>query len=289
MRPPPLSWTSARRRARQLVVDRLPPRLLLRSGLVQRALGVSAEGELIHDCVGGLTLAYRHDSVIGRALLRDRAFEAPELAFFAALLRRTPAGGTVLDVGANIGLHSLTWAAARPDLPFVAFEPSPRTATLLETNIRANGRSAQIRVLRAAVAATDGTAEFFECDDDAFSSLKDTGRRMVRERVQVPTIALDTYVRREAITQISLLKIDVEGLEHAVLQGAAHTLGTLGPDLFVEIYGGDGSNPDPAGTVAYVQSLGYQAHVLVDGVPLPYERHDDRRYNYYFTRARRPC
>jgi len=69
-----------------------------------------------------------------------------------------------------------------------------------------------------------------------------------------------------------------------VIAGGRRTLQALRPDLFVEIYGGAGSNPDPERTVAAVCALGYRAFVLVDGEPVPYVRHSDDRYNYFFTR-----
>ena len=73
-----------------------------------------------------------------------------------------------------------------------------------------------------------------------------------------------------------------------MILGAVNTLRSLGPDLFVEIYAGTDSNPAPERTVKLILDLGYKAFVLKSGQPVPYERHDDAFYNYYFTRKREP-
>jgi hypothetical protein len=88
----------------------------------------------------------------------------------------------------------------------------------------------------------------------------------------------------EELPPVGLLKIDVEGLERSVIAGADKLLQRDLPVLFVEIYAGTDSNPDPDGTVEHICSYGYSPFVYASDVGLvPYETHRDDRYNYFFV------
>lgn len=94
--------------------------------------------------------------------------------------------------------------------------------------------------------------------------------------------------RRRAALPVGLLKIDVEGLERAVIAGAAELLRRDRPVLLVEIYGGAASNPDPERTIADIRAYGYEPFVYADDAGLqPYQRHRDDRYCYFFIPSRK--
>jgi hypothetical protein len=98
----------------------------------------------------------------------------------------------------------------------------------------------------------------------------------------VPNTTLDALAA-ELPLPVGLLKIDVEGLERAVIAGAAELLRRDRPVLLVEIYGGVDSNPDPEGTVEDIRAHGYEPFVYAHHTGLvPYEQHRDDRYNYFF-------
>lgn len=96
-------------------------------------------------------------------------------------------------------------------------------------------------------------------------------------------ITIDSIIEQLNIKSISLIKIDVEGYETEVIEGALKSLNTFKPDLFVEIFGGESTNQKPQETINLIQSLGYAAYVLIDGIPKVFELHSDKYYNYYFT------
>lgn len=271
-----------RLRARRWIAHRFGQDVLLRHTPLHLALGYSTRGSIVRDRIGGLVIEYDTRSVIGSALFTRGTFERREIAFLQGLVRRA-SKPIVLDIGANIGLHALACAEARPDATVYAFEPSPATAELLAANVRNNKLGARIHIIREAVSDSIGTATLHECDDNAFSSLKDTHRKHVVGTTQVPTTTLDEIVKTRRLDRVDVMKIDVEGFEGHVIRGGEATLRRLKPDLFIEIYGGDASNPDPAGTVEQIRALGYRAFVLVGGEPVPYTTHSDERYNYYFT------
>ena len=250
--------------------------------IIQLILGFDKVGTSIIDRVNSTLIEYDYNSAIGQSLFFGGAFEQDEIEFFTRFLAHETRP-VVLDVGANIGLHSIGWARANKTASIFAFEPSPSTGMILRRNIERNSLDNTIELMPLAVSDKCGKAQFFECEDNAFSSLKDTCRKKVIGTHLVPVTTIDEFVAGHQLDRISLLKIDVEGLEREVIFGAATTLRLLRPDLFVEIYAGTHSNPDPEGTIDLIRSQGYRAYVLVAGKPVPYEKHIDSLYNYYFT------
>jgi FkbM family methyltransferase len=240
--------------------------------------------EEITDRIGAVTLCYRVRTDIGRSLYLTGSFEAAEIALIARILRAGPAGApAILDVGANIGVHSIALCSLFPDARVVAFEPAAGTRRVLERNIRDNGFAERIRVEACALSSACGSAQFYEMADDAYSSLKDTRRKALLRTGAVPLETLDHYVGDRGIARLDLVKIDVEGFETEVIEGGLATLAALKPDLFVEIYQGTHSNADPARTIGLITGVGYRGWVVKDGALHPMAQHDDRYYNYYFS------
>jgi FkbM family methyltransferase len=224
----------------------------------------------------GLRITLEPGSAIVRSIRATGSFEQAEIDVAAALHTALHPGRTILDVGANIGIHSIAWAALAP---VIALEPAPSTFQQLQANIAANNLRHRIRALNTAAGNITGTVEFFITKDSAFSSLKDTRRIPIRDTVKVPCTTLDSL----DLPPIGLLKIDVEGFERAVIAGAPELLRRDHPVLFIEIYGGTNSNPDPAGTIEDICGYGYEPFVYAhDAGLLPYEKHRDDRYNYFF-------
>ncbi len=206
-------------------------------------------------------------------------FEEAEIDIAAALHAALYPDRCIVDVGANVGLHSLAWSRFAP---VVALEPAPEVYERLSANVAANGLEDRVRILRTAAADSVGEVDFFVARENEFSSMKDTGRKRIQRRVRVPCTTLDSL----ELPPVGLLKIDVEGFERTVISGADALLQRDRPVLFVEIYGGSASNPDPEGTVESILAYGYRAYVYAADVGLvPFERHRDDQQNYFFVPA----
>jgi FkbM family methyltransferase len=234
--------------------------------------------------VRGMRISFDPRTDIGRAIRARGAFEATEIDIATALLMSHRVGQRrcILDVGANIGVHSLMWAHAVPDGRVVAIEPAPGTYDLLCANIDLNSKRGQIEPVQCAVCEREGEVEFFVAEDSAFSSMKDTRRKRIRNVIRIRGRTLDG-IAGELGEPVGLVKIDVEGLEDAVLEGARGLLVRDRPVLFIEIYGGTNSNLDPERTVRTVLDMGYEGLVYsADSGLERYVRHDDARYNYFF-------
>lgn len=126
----------------------------------------------------------------------------------------------VVDVGANIG--GFTLLAARrvgPTGRVVAVEPEPENFLLLRRNVRQNG-FANVRLIQAAVDAQAGRRTLYRSGDPAMHTLLPR----YADGVGVAVTTLDLVEREEDLPRVDVLKIDVEGAELRVLQGAAEIL-----------------------------------------------------------------
>lgn len=166
---------------------------------------------------------------------RDRAcvpsivagyFEQKELDVFQALAREAD---VLFDVGANFGLYSVIGCSSSDRLIAYAFEPVEENVRLLERNIAAGGFQERIFLQPVAVSDTEGTA-MIHMDDPTTHSLEFHPGRPTR---LVNTITLDGFAI-EIGRGPDLMKIDVEGHEPAVLEGAWNMLSRYKPTLLLE-------------------------------------------------------
>lgn len=147
--------------------------------------------------------------------LYTRLHEFPEMGFVLHALR---AGDTFVDVGANIGSYSIL-AASIAGVTCVAFEPSSQTYPLLRDNVRVNGYESRIDPIWSAVGAEIGEVSLTSELDTVNHITSGADGAAARETVRLTT--LDAELDDKAPT---VIKIDVEGFELPVLQGATKTV-----------------------------------------------------------------
>jgi FkbM family methyltransferase len=126
-------------------------------------------------------------------------------------------GGEFLDVGANFGLLSFG-LATHQDVRFHLFEPNPQ---LIESIRKSMERypSMRAKVTMAAVSDQDG-AVLFQVEPQQTG----TSHIISEGGISVPSVRLDTYLEETGIRSVHLLKVDVEGYELKVFQGAQRAL-----------------------------------------------------------------
>lgn len=143
-------------------------------------------------------------------------------------------GMTFFDIGANIGYFTLTASPRVGNGAVHAFEPTPVLAERIRLNTKLNGFH-NITVCEAAVSHFDGEMQLHICQDDS------EGNSLVLfesdwPSISVNTIQLDSYIEKHPIESIDLIKIDCEGAELFVLQGASRLLARNdSPVIMVEI------------------------------------------------------
>lgn len=163
-------------------------------------------------------------------------------------------GATVLDVGAHVGYYTLLSAVlAGPSGRVHAFEPNPKNADFLRRHVRIN-RLDTVRVEQAAVSDHEGTARF------DFGTGSGTGHLADRGALEVRTLRLDDYCAQHALAPAAI-KIDVEGAEMSVLQGARETLARHRPVIFLSTHGPEVHRA----SLAFLRELGYRVSPILGG------------------------
>jgi FkbM family methyltransferase len=185
--------------------------------------------------VRGVTLfLHEHEAVCDAIRAARDFYEADVLDDVADIL---PAHRTIVDVGANLGNHSVYWASFVPHTGIVAIEPHRPSFALLRRN---TGRFPTVRRIRAAASDRAGVARM-EPDHVNYGRTRMDPAGSDR----VPSLTLDSL----GLTDVTLLKVDVEGHQADVLAGATSTLARCRPAVLIE----DGE--DTAAPV--LRALGY--------------------------------
>lgn len=148
--------------------------------------------------------------------------------------------GAYVDVGANIGNHSVFFAMNTPASKVFSVEPSLQWLPVLRQFISSNGVSEKVHVLP--FAATDEAAA-----EVKISNLLDEPE---------PVYAVEGKRLDEMITEpVSLIKMDIEGAEPYALRGATRLLSEYKPRLFIEAH----EEYELAEILSIIQPFGYRA------------------------------
>jgi len=156
-----------------------------------------------------------------------------EPAMFRFLRDELRRGDVVLDVGANIGLHSLSAAKRLREVGggrVIAFEPAADSLEKLQSAAERNKVAGLIETIPAALGDRTYQADLradtrYDVADAGVRSLHNEGQLVQR----VPVIRLDDWAREHALERLDVVKLDVEGSEIAALSGATRTLTRLQP------------------------------------------------------------
>ena len=193
----------------------------------------------------GFKLEYGRGDVLVYLFSVTGQYEPQVAAYLKSNLAR---GAAVVDIGANVGFFSLAVLALIPGSTVHMFEPSPRPRSRLASSIARNRLEARAILNPLALYSEPGEMDFFVHTGyhSAFDGFRDTNYALAGEptRIKVPVTTLDLYVAEAGITHLDLVKIDVEGAELSVLQGAERTLRELRPRVLFEI---GQQNLDPYG------------------------------------------
>ena len=157
-----------------------------------------------------------------RLSAQSRGFIAEEYepAVWGRVMREVRAGDHVAEVGASVGLYALAFAGRVGAGGHVtAFEPDPESASALEANIGVNGWKDRLTVIRAAVGQSSGQVRFAAAR--GLESRIETRSDGDDGVITVPMVTMDEAL---AGRRIDLIKIDVEGFEQHVIEGAQSIL-----------------------------------------------------------------
>jgi FkbM family methyltransferase len=170
-----------------------------RSGVPHEVRTLRRKGVLIHYRPGGSDV----ENIVKKLLKRDSEYWLPP--------RFEPR--SILDLGANIGIASIDFALRYPQASIIAIEPVAANFQLLQKNISG---FPNIRALNVAVgkhderAALRGAGQSFRTQPVSASS-------KAKRREETTVRDLNALLKENEITQVDLIKIDVEGSEYDVL------------------------------------------------------------------------
>jgi FkbM family methyltransferase len=191
-----------------------------------------------------------------------------ELDMQGAVRRLIGPGMTVFDIGANAGFYTLAFSRLVGNRGQVwAFEPFAENAHNLVRHVGLNGL-ANVTVVQAAVADRGGLAGLRVGVDRSTGALSDDAP------YKVPTVSLDGLVEAGIAPAPDAIKIDVEGAEVLVLEGARSLVAAKRPVLFVALHGAE----EKRRCREILASYGYEVFLL-DGTPLGgAPLHDDEQF-----------
>jgi FkbM family methyltransferase len=155
-----------------------------------------------------------HDAYISEELIAYGHWEPFETEL---VLRLLPAGGVLVDCGANIGWYSLVAAATGHSV--IAIEPEPGNLAVLDRNIERNGLADRVEVHACALAGHEGVGELELSADNQGDHRVSAAPG--RDTVEIKLDRLDRIVGER---RVDVIKVDTQGSEVGVLRGSSRLL-----------------------------------------------------------------
>ena len=201
---------------------------------------------VVYRKLGDHALIVDSGELIGRSVLREGHFARDSLDVALRHLDGLGAfrdGLAFIDVGANIGTHTVYAALSRRFARFVAIEPDPRTCEILSANIALNALGGRAVALNCAAGGEPGTLDLHRvAENSGAATLRPAGQRTTGERLSVPVCRLDDILAQSGLMpgDIGLVWIDVEGFEPEVWAGMAGVIAARRPivlEFSPDLYG----------------------------------------------------
>jgi len=141
-------------------------------------------------------------------------------------------GMTVLDIGANIGCHTLRYAKlVGRNGKVIAFEPMPWAVSKIKRNIQLNDFD---NIVLEKMALSDVSAKRSVCFRSSWTL--DNGSAPDSEvGEEVDFVTLDEYVDRNKLSKIDFIKLDVDGYEYKVARGGMNSIAKFKPVMIIEL------------------------------------------------------
>lgn len=200
-------------------------------------------------CRHGEMVFNRNDEVIGRSLREYGEYSELEMEMLGRFLRP---GDTVVDLGANIGAHTLYFARrVGSSGRVIAFEPQRVVFQTLCANVALNSLT-NVWALQAGAGEAEGQTRLPPMDYSRSDNFGAVSLDDAEAGEPVPVRTVDSLELKDC----ALLKLDVEGWEAQALRGAKATLERCRPLLYLENHNAHNAEA----LIAQVISAGYRIH-----------------------------
>ncbi|WP_019867368.1 FkbM family methyltransferase [Methylovulum miyakonense] len=220
---------------------------------------------------------------IGKKMMITRSFESSETNALKKLIRK---GDVCFDIGGNIGYYSLNMALlSSKEGKVFTFEPIKRNALVIELAAQLNALT-NIIVENVAVSNSVGCVVLnIPEGDGAYAYL---GSSSDTEGLIVPTITIDNYFSKLELKQVDIIKVDVEGAEMLVLEGAMKLIGSNSPPrvIMMELVDEYLSrfNSSVNDVLVLMGEYGYKPYYAINNGDLIKANSDCSEANFFFLR-----
>ena len=165
--------------------------------------------------------------------------EDSDINFISEIL---PINAVIFDIGANIGLISMMLQKRHQDAKFYAFEPVLPTFEKMKKNIELNNVSPDICLFNIGFSDKCEDIEFYLPGTDEAASIQPINDSFylkksleTMQKVLCTVKKIDTFIKKNKLEKLDFIKIDTEGNEKFVLEGAKETLLRLKPIIYSEL------------------------------------------------------
>lgn len=194
------------------------------------------------------------DDLIGVRLFSTGSFESTQVEGLTSYLETKDRSGVMLDIGANIGVYSIAFASYFQKI--YSFEANPVTFKLFDANLNFSSIG-NVQPLNIALSNQAGSGVMYVPRNGnlGWASMVAGHHPEAVDEVVIHRDKLDDVLRKLEVhpSQISLIKMDVEGHELSVLEGARETLSLHQPDILCEVLTSEAGAP----VLSFLTDIGY--------------------------------
>lgn len=214
--------------------------------------------------------------------------ESYDTEMVMSILKTLPSDFIFYDIGSNTGWYTMIALTAHTKSTVYSFEPLVEHIACQKETVHLNSKESRVHIFETALSNHNGI-ETIRLAGSGTSLEKDFLEKDLGTRtIEIKT--LDSLIKKEELSLPHFIKIDVEGHEYKVIQGALSTITEAKPILFIEVaYSLKGLhrkfiNKDFTILFETLSSLGYKSYLLKDDSVTPYTDsvHADGVYMYLF-------
>ncbi len=229
---------------------------LMDEQLMLQRIALLEAGHVLRFAHGGnqeisLSLPNVQDDYVQRMILKNRSFYEGRLLATVQGMNLIDATTTVCDIGASIGNHSVFFGKVLGAKQVLAFEPQPNVYATLCRNLELNGLTDAL-AYNCLVGAKSGRGDVVRFNarnlgNTAYAASNDGA---------VPMVALDDLMDGDEMKSLGFVKIDADGMQMDILQGAKKILKARKPALWIELGRRD---PVLGDVTKFLEGFGYSA------------------------------
>ncbi|MHA7059610.1 FkbM family methyltransferase [Aquimarina sp. M1] len=192
------------------------------------------------DSIGSIYFKTNQTSFLTRELFWKGPEKFEFTNIFINLIKKVD---VFIDIGANIGYYSILAGKLNSNIEVIAFEPSEGAMIYACENVRINNLEDKIKIEPIALSNKTEKIDFYNVTNPKFPTiynlsgehnLRESKNKLKYNKVKANSIELDKYIEDNELDCIDLMKIDTEGSEYLILEGAEKVLKKYRPIVICE-------------------------------------------------------